>query len=176
VFDTIATLYCRENDKQLTPSNVVSHDVSFPTFHMTFALATSKTSLLPPPRHSCLLLLPRFPPPRRHSCHLHDIGLATSQTSLLPRLGCGKTDIWEVARATLEVARETLRGISSDVVAMGVTLLEVARATSWRWQERRPGGGKRDVLDVARATLRGIISDMVSMGATLQDVAIATVL
>jgi hypothetical protein len=93
------------------------------------------------------------------------------------RLGGGKSDI-------LEVARATLRGISSDVVAMGATLLEVARATSWRWQERRLGGGKRDilgggkrdVLDVARATLRGISSDVVAMGATLQDVAIATVL
>jgi hypothetical protein len=72
--------------------------------------------------------------------------------------------------------------------------LEVARATSWRWQEKRLGGlevarvtfgrwqdkhlvgGKRYVLDVARETLRGIISDVVAMGETLQDVAIATVL
>jgi ribonuclease HI len=30
-FDAIATLYCRENDKQQTPSNVISHDVAFPT-------------------------------------------------------------------------------------------------------------------------------------------------
>jgi hypothetical protein len=28
-FDAIATLYFRENDKQWTPSNVVSHDVTF---------------------------------------------------------------------------------------------------------------------------------------------------
>jgi len=50
------------------------------------------------------------------------------------------------------VARVTLRGIISDVVAMGATLLEVERETSWRWQERRLGGGKRDVLEVTRET------------------------
>jgi hypothetical protein len=74
------------------------------------------------------------------------------------RLGGGKRDI-------LEVARETLRGISSDVVAMGDTLgggksdvLEVARETSWRWKERRLGGGKRETScgkrDVKRYQLR----------------------
>jgi hypothetical protein len=31
-------------------------------------------------------------------------------------------------------------------------VLEVARETSWRWKERRLGGGKRDVLEVARET------------------------
>jgi hypothetical protein len=30
-FDAIATLYCRENDKHRTPSNIVSHDVTFLT-------------------------------------------------------------------------------------------------------------------------------------------------
>jgi hypothetical protein len=54
------------------------------------------------------------------------------------RLGRGKSDV-------LVVEREMLRGISSDVVAMGATLLEVARVTSWRWQERPLGCGKSDV-------------------------------
>jgi len=31
VFDAIATLYCQENDKQQTPSNVISHNVTFLT-------------------------------------------------------------------------------------------------------------------------------------------------
>jgi hypothetical protein len=30
-FDAIATFYCRTTDKPQTPSNVVSHDVVFPT-------------------------------------------------------------------------------------------------------------------------------------------------
>jgi len=30
LFDTISTLYFQENDKQWTPSNVISHDVAFP--------------------------------------------------------------------------------------------------------------------------------------------------
>jgi hypothetical protein len=30
-FDAIATFYCRKTDKPQTPSNVVSHDVIFPT-------------------------------------------------------------------------------------------------------------------------------------------------
>jgi hypothetical protein len=30
-FDAIATFYCRKTDKPRTPSNVVSHDVVFPT-------------------------------------------------------------------------------------------------------------------------------------------------
>jgi hypothetical protein len=135
-FDAIATLYCQENDKQLTPSNVVSHDVSFsddiddrlycdvscghvssrfdcPNPRFDVALATSKTSLLPPPRH--------------RSFHLQDVSLATSQTSLLevarPRLGGGKRDILEVARETSWRWQERH--------------LEVARETSWRWKERR---------------------------------------
>jgi hypothetical protein len=38
------------------------------------------------------------------------------------------------------------------MVAMGETLLEVARPTPWRWQEISLGGGKRDVLEVERET------------------------
>jgi hypothetical protein len=56
-------------------------------------------------------------------------------------------------------------------------ILDVARETSWTWQERRLGGGKRDlgggksdVLEVSRVTLRGISSDVVAMGATLLEV------
>jgi hypothetical protein len=83
----------------------------------------------------------------------------------------GKTDISKVARETfqtwqerrfrggkrdvLKVARLTRRGISSDVVAMGATLLDVARTTSIRWQQRRPGVTS---------------SDMVSMGETILEV------
>jgi hypothetical protein len=63
--------------------------------------------------------------------------------------------------------------------------LDMARAMSWTWQERRLGCGKRDVLDVARVTswggksdvlemeretLRGISSDVVAMGETLLEV------
>jgi hypothetical protein len=44
-------------------------------------------------------------------------------------LGGGKIDV-------VEVARPTLRGTNSDVVAMGATLLEVAREMSGTWQER----------------------------------------
>jgi hypothetical protein len=97
------------------------------------------------------------------------VARATSLRWQERHIGGGKRDV-------LEVARETLRGINSDVVSMGATLLEVERETSWRWQERCLVGGKRDVLDVARETLRGIIFDMVLMGATLQDVTIVTVL
>jgi hypothetical protein len=50
------------------------------------------------------------------------------------------------------VARLTGRCINSDVVSIGVTLLDVARATLWRWQERRPGGGKSDILEVPTPT------------------------
>jgi hypothetical protein len=37
-------------------------------------------------------------------------------------------------RDVLKVARPTGRGISSDVVAMGATILEVEREMSWTWQ------------------------------------------
>jgi hypothetical protein len=64
-------------------------------------------------------------------------------------------------RDFLKVARPTGRGISSDVVAMGVTLLNVARTTSIRWQQRRAGVTSSDVvamgatiLEVERETLR----------------------
>jgi hypothetical protein len=30
-FDAIATFYCQKTDKPRTPSNVISHDVGFPT-------------------------------------------------------------------------------------------------------------------------------------------------
>jgi hypothetical protein len=46
----------------------------------------------------------------------------------------------------LKVARLIGRGISSNVVAMGATLLDVARTTSIRWQERRPGITSSDVV------------------------------
>jgi hypothetical protein len=49
----------------------------------------------------------------------------------------------------------------SDVVAMGVTLLDVVRAMSCRWQERRPGVTSSNVvamvatiLEVERETSR----------------------
>jgi hypothetical protein len=62
----------------------------------------------------------------------------------------GKRDVSKVAKETflrwqerrfrggkrdvLKVARPTGRGISSDVVAMGATILEVEREMSWTWQ------------------------------------------
>ena len=58
-------------------------------------------------------------------------------------------------RDVLKVARPTGRGISSDVVAMGATLLDVERMMSIRWQQRRPGVTS---------------SDVVSMGATILEV------
>jgi hypothetical protein len=59
-------------------------------------------------------------------------------------------------RDVLKVERPTRQGIiSSDVVAMGATLLDVARTTSIRWQQRRPGVTS---------------SDMVAMGATILEV------
>jgi hypothetical protein len=58
-------------------------------------------------------------------------------------------------RDVLKVARPTKGGISSDVVAMGATLLNVARTTSIRWQQRRPGVTS---------------SDVVAMGATILEV------
>jgi hypothetical protein len=83
----------------------------------------------------------------------------------------GKRDASKVARLTfqtwqercfkggkrdvLKVARPTGRGISSNVVAMGATLLNVARTTSIRWQHRRPGVTS---------------SDVVAMGATILEV------
>jgi hypothetical protein len=127
-----------------TPSNVVSHDVSFPTKEISSLLrrfmrtrvisdltfqTPDLTSLLPPPRRrSCHVLVVALatsqtsllPPPKRRSCHLLDVALATSQTSLLPPLGRRSCHL--------------------------------LKTTSWRWQERRLGGGKSDVLEVARAT------------------------
>jgi hypothetical protein len=47
------------------------------------------------------------------------------------------------------------RGISSNVVDMGETLLDIARTTSIRWKQRWPGVTS---------------SDMVSMGATILEV------
>jgi hypothetical protein len=74
----------------------------------------------------------------------------TFQTWQERRFKGGKTNISNVASETfhtwqerrfkggkrdvLKVARPTGRGISSDVVAMGVTILEVERETSWTWQ------------------------------------------
>jgi hypothetical protein len=49
----------------------------------------------------------------------------------------GKRDVlrWQGGkRDVLKVARPMGRGISSDVVAMGATILEVERETSWTWQ------------------------------------------
>jgi hypothetical protein len=64
-------------------------------------------------------------------------------------------------RDASKVARPMGRGISSDVVAMGATLLDIARTTSIRWQQRRPGVTSSDVvamgatiLEVERETLR----------------------
>jgi hypothetical protein len=55
----------------------------------------------------------------------------------------------------MKVARPTGRGIISDAVAMGATLLDVARTMTRRWQERR----------------RGVTSsDVVAMGATILEV------
>ena len=58
-------------------------------------------------------------------------------------------------RDVLKVARPTGRGISSDVVAMGATLLDVARTTSIRWQQQRLGATS---------------SNVVAMGATILEV------
>jgi hypothetical protein len=74
----------------------------------------------------------------------------TFQTWQERRFKGGKTDISNVAsemfqmwqerhfkggkRDILKVARPTGRGISSDMVAMGETILEVDRETSWTWQ------------------------------------------
>jgi hypothetical protein len=58
-------------------------------------------------------------------------------------------------RDVLKVARPTERGISSDVVPMGATLLDVARTMSITWQEQQPGVTS---------------SNVVSMGATILEV------
>jgi hypothetical protein len=74
----------------------------------------------------------------------------TFQTWQDRRCKRGKRDVSKVARETfqtwqerhfkggkrdvLKVARLMGRGISSDVVAMGETILEVERETSWTWQ------------------------------------------
>jgi hypothetical protein len=183
----LATLYCWENEKHWTPSNIVSHDVHLFRRHRF----CHNTNVLEVTRPMSWTWQERHL--RCGKSDVLDVARAMSWRWKERRPGRGKRDVLEVAREmswmwqekrlgggkrdnVLEVARETLRGISSDVVAMGETLLEVERVTSWRWQERRLGGGKRDVLDMARATLRGIISDVVSMGETLQDITIATVL
>jgi hypothetical protein len=72
----------------------------------------------------------------------------TFQTWQVRRFRRGKRDV-------LKVARPTGGGISSDVVVMGATLLNVARMTSIRWQQRRPGVTS---------------SDVVAMGATILEV------
>jgi hypothetical protein len=92
-FDVIATLYCLENDKQWTPSNVVSHDVAFP---MTYIFSLLR----------CFI-----------------------QTRVISDLT-----------------------IQTPYIHRNTDVLEVARATSWRWQERHVGGGKRDILEVERET------------------------
>ena len=56
-------------------------------------------------------------------------------------------------RDVLKVARSTGRGISSDVVSMGATLLDVARTMSIRWQQRRPGVTSSDVVAMGAAIL-----------------------
>jgi hypothetical protein len=81
----------------------------------------------------------------------------------------GKRDASKVARPTfqtwqerhfkggkryiLKVARPTGRGISFDVVAMGVTLLNVARMTSIKWQQRWPGVTSSDVVAMGEKIL-----------------------
>jgi hypothetical protein len=192
-FDAIATLYCRRMTNNGPPQT---------SFHMTSLFRRHRFRLYCDV--SCRRVISDLTVQTPYSHRKTDV-LEVARDDILEvarvtswrwqerRLGGGKRDVLEVARemsrATWEVARVTLRGISSDMVAMGETLLEVARdlggardvlevarVTSWRWQERCLVGGKRDVLDVARVTLRGIISDVVSMGATLQDVTIVTVL
>ena len=46
----------------------------------------------------------------------------------------------------MKVARLIERGISFDMVAMGATLLDVARTTSITWKERQPGVTSSDVV------------------------------
>jgi hypothetical protein len=52
----------------------------------------------------------------------------------------------DVARATSWTWQERRLGCGKS------DILDVARETSWMWQERRLGCGKRDFLDVARET------------------------
>jgi hypothetical protein len=91
---------------------------------------------------------------KRGKTDVSNVASETLQTWQVRRFRRGKRDV-------LKVARPTGGGISSDVVAMGATLLNVARTTSIRWQQRRGcygsdnlGGGKRDVSDVAIPTGR----------------------
>ena len=95
----------------------------------------------------------------------------TFQTWQERRFKGGKRDVSNVARETfqtwqerhfkggkrdiLKVARPSEGGISSDMVAMGATLLNVARTTSIRWEQRWP---------------RVTSSDVVAMGATILEV------
>jgi hypothetical protein len=123
VFDAIATLYCRKNDKQRTPSNVVSHDVFFRR--------------------------PRF----RLYCDVSNVARETFQTWQDRRFKRGKRDVSNVARETFQTWQDTFqtwqerrrfkRG-KRDVS-------NVARET-WQERrcKRRFKRGKRDVSNVAR--------------------------
>jgi hypothetical protein len=87
-FDAIATFYCRKTDKPRTPSNVVSHDVVFPT--TTFSS-----------------ILRRF---KRGKRDVANVARPTFQTWQERRCKRGKTDVSNVAIETFaNVARETLQ-------------------------------------------------------------------
>jgi hypothetical protein len=59
--------------------------------------------------------------------NISNVASETFQTCQERRFKGGKRDI-------LKVARPTGRGIIFDMVAMGVTILEVERETCWMWQ------------------------------------------
>jgi hypothetical protein len=79
-FDAIATFYCRKTDKPQTPSNVVSHDIVFPT--------TTFSSIL---RH--------FKRGKRDVANVAREMLQTWQDQHFKR---GKTDVSNVASETLQ--------------------------------------------------------------------------
>jgi hypothetical protein len=87
---------------------------------------------------------------KRGKTDVSNVASETLQTWKVRRFRRGKRDVSKVEKETflrwqercfrggkrdiLKVARPTGEGISSDVVAMGVTILEVERETSWTWQ------------------------------------------
>jgi hypothetical protein len=92
-FDVIATLYCRENDKQQNPSNVVSHEVTF--------LTTQISSLLRRFMQTCVISDLIFQTPYIH--HKTDVSKVVRPTSWMwqeRRLRRGKSDVLDVARGT----------------------------------------------------------------------------
>jgi hypothetical protein len=84
-FDVIATLYCRENDKHQTPSNVISQDIAFPTTYFPSGLRRFMWTRV----IMNLIVQPHI-----------DVVRLTSGTWQDQRIGRGKRDVLKVARET----------------------------------------------------------------------------